>query len=146
MGAGFIHICKKCNKENWIYYGTGMLDYPSHYTDNNFDKLIELGKEEKLYNINKLQEFADLKNVCLRDDYKYDAYLCDNCHILHTKFRYTLVSNNRVFYPKYKCSYCNNFLRIKKKNQDYKIKCENCGNEDFQKDNPIDTLHMFLWD
>jgi len=66
-----------------------------------------------------------VKNVRLRDNYEHEAYLCDNCHILHTKFRYTLVPDNKVFYPKYKCSYCDNLLRIKKKNEDYKIKCTN---------------------
>ncbi len=144
MGTAFIHICQKCNTENWIYCGTGMLDYPVHYTDNDFKNLIELGKKEKLYNINKLLEFINLNNVCLSDNYEYYPYLCDNCHILHTKFRYTLISDNKVFYPKYKCSYCNNFLRRKKKNENYKIKCENCSNEEFKKD--LETLHMFLWD
>jgi len=91
-----------------------------------------------------LLEFINLNNVCLSDNYEYYPYLCDNCHILHTKFRYTLISDNKVFYPKYKCFYCNNFLRRKKKNENYKIKCENCSNEEFKKE--LETLHMFLWD
>lgn len=146
MGVGFTHICKKCNNENQIYFGIGFLDCPSYYTDNKFKNLIELGIEENLYNINKLKEFINLKNVRLRDNYERKAYLCNNCHILHTKFRYTLVSDNKVFNPKYKCSHCGNLLRIKKKNEDYKIKCKICGNEDFQKDVPIEMLNMYLWD
>ena len=141
MGTGLIHICKKCNKENPIYYGVGMQDFPSHYTDDNFKNLIELGKQEKLYNINKLLEFIKLNNVIIEDNYEHYAYICDNCHIIHNKFRYTLISGNKVFYPKYKCDYCGKLLRKKKNNEDYKLKCKYCGSEEFQKQ----TLYM-NWD
>lgn len=141
MGTGFIHICKKCNKENSIYYGVGMQDFPSHYTDDNFKNLIDLGRQQNLYNINKLLEFIKLKNVNLKDNYEHYAYICNNCRIIYNKFRYTLLSENKVFYPKYKCDYCNNFLRIKQENEDYKMKCKNCGSEDFKKE----TLYM-NWD
>ena len=142
MGNGFIKTCKKCNTENSIYYGVGMMDWPEYYTKDKYKNLIKLGEEEKLYNMDKLLQFVNLEKVSLKDNYGHDAYICNNCHLIHNKFRYTLVSaNNKVFHPKYKCDYCGKFLRLKKKSEDYKMKCKNCGSEEFKKE----TMYM-NWD
>ena len=132
MGYGVGYVCKKCKNEKMILYETGFFD--SSYEDNNFKNLIELGEIDKLQNINQLLNFIELKNVHIKHNYKHDAYICPKCKNIHNKFRYTLVSNNKRFIPKYKCDYCGSKLKIKKKNEDFIITCDECGSNKFEKD------------
>ena len=139
MGSGIGYICKRCKHEKEILYDKGFTDFG--YQDNNFKKLIEKGKEEQLQNINQLQKFIKLENVYLKDDYKHDEYICIKCKNIHNKFRYTLISNNKKFTPKYKCNYCGSKLKVKKENEDFVITCDKCGSTEFEKD-PI----IIMWD
>ncbi len=132
MGEAISYICKKCKKENTILYGIGFLDSPSYYDNNNFKNLINRSIEENIQNIDKLKNFVTLKDVHLRDGYGNDAYICPNCKTIANKFRYELVSNNKIFIPKYKCKYCGNTLRLKKENEEFNIICVRCGSKDFE--------------
>ena len=139
MGEGVGYICKKCKHEKTILYGIGFNDFA--YQDNNFKKLIEIGKKEELQNINQLLKFIKLENVYLKSNYKHDAYVCTKCKNIHNKFRYTLISNNNRFIPKYKCSYCGSNLKIKKENEDFTITCDKCGSTKFEKESKY-----IMWD
>ena len=141
MGNGYGYICKKCKKEKNILYGVGFLGYKEYYTENKFNELIEMGKEEKLKNIVNLEDFLKLENVSLKDGYGYDAYICPKCNFIDNKFRYILYSNNKIFIPKYSCKYCENDLRIKKSKEDFKLKCDFCGSTDFEKES-----YLINWD
>ena len=132
MGEGYGYICKKCKKEKSILYGIGFLGYKEHYTDNNFNELVEIGKEEKLKNLENLRKFLELENVDLKDGYGYDAYICPKCDFIDNKFRYILYSDNKKFIPKYSCKYCGNDLRIKHSKEDFKLLCDFCGSKDFE--------------
>ena len=113
MGYGIGFVCKKCKNVKEILYGVGFFDSPFSYSENNFNKLIERGINDNLDNLGKLQNFIKLENVYLKDNYENYAYICKNCKIIDNKFRYMLVSNNKRFIPKYRCKYCNNYLKIK---------------------------------
>ena len=132
MGYGVGYICQKCKHEKDFLCGVGFNDFG--YQDNNFKKLIEIGKKEQLQNINQLLNFIKLENVYLKSDYKHDVYVCTKCKNLHNKFRYTLISNNNRFIPKYKCNYCGNNLKIKKEQENFNITCDNCGSTKFEEE------------
>lgn len=141
MGEGIGYICKKCKKEKQILYGIGFFGYKQYYTEDNFKNLINIAREENLYNYNDFIEFINLKNVDINENYGYDAYICPKCKNIDNKFRYILFNQDKNFIPKYSCKFCDGILRIKKKNEDYKLKCDNCGCEEFEKE------PMFLnWD
>lgn len=134
MGYGFGYICKKCKFEKTISYGVGFLGYKEYYKEDKFKNLIDIAKEENLLNIDSLLDFTKLKNVDLKDNYGYDAYICPKCKNIDNKFRYTLYTSNKRFIPKYSCKYCKNILRVKKEKEDFKLKCDNCGSEEFEKE------------
>ena len=139
MGYGVTYICKKCKQEKMIFYGTGFDDY--NYQSNNFKKLVELGRQEHLQNLNQLLSFIKLENVYLKNNYRHDAYIWPKCKNIHNKFRYTLLANNNRFHPRYKCDYCGGNLRIKKEKEDFTITCDNCKNNNFEK-----TPTLLMWD
>ena len=141
MGIGFGYTCKKCGTRKNLFYGIGFLGYKEHYINNNFEELIDLGKQDKIRNIERLQEFVKQKNVDMKDGFGNDEYICTKCKCMDVKFRYTLTSDEKRFYPKYSCKYCGGSLKQKKIDDDFKLKCDECGSEEFEQ-----NRHMINWD
>ena len=134
MGQGFGYICKKCKNQKDILYGIGFLGYKEFYKEDKFKNLIDIAKEEKLNNLSDLIDFIKITNVDIKDGYGYDAYICPNCKRIDNKFRYSLFVDDKTFVPKYSCKYCGCDLRVKKEKEDFKLKCDKCGCEDFEKE------------
>ena len=140
MGIGFGYICKKCGAHKNLFYGVGFLGYKEYYMDNNYQELIDLAKRDKIRNNERLMEFIKAK-ADLKEGFGFDEYICTKCKCIDSKLRFVLTKDDKVYYPKYSCKYCNGSLKQRKLEEDYKIKCDECGSEEFEK-----TRHMINWD
>ena len=141
MGVGFGYVCKKCGAHKNLFYGIGFLGYKEYYLDNNFSELIDLGEKEKIRNLERLLNFIKLKNVDMREGFIFDEYICTKCRCIDSKFRYVLYTDKKSFYPKYSCKYCGGSMKQRKAEDDFKIKCDECGSEDFE-----EKHFMINWD
>ena len=141
MGIGFGYVCKKCGARKNMFYGVGFLGYKEHYTDNNFQELIYLAQKDNIRNLERLLDFVKLKNVDLKDGFGLEEYICTKCSCIDSKFRYVISSDNKRFYPKYSCKYCGGSLRLKRIDDDFKMKCDECGSEEFE-----EKRYMINWD
>ena len=77
------------------------------------------------------------------EDYSIDIYYCDNCKAVETKFFFSLVQNEKIYIPTYKCCFCENELRRIynaddsdnyddiEELQKLNILCKKCGGNDF---------------
>ena len=141
MGVGFGYVCKKCGARKNMFYGVGFLGYKEYYLDNNYKELLDLGKQDNLRNLERLLNFVKLKNVDMKEGFGLDEYICTKCKCVDTRLRYTLTANEKRFYPKYPCKYCNGSMRQKRVDDELKLKCDECGSEDFE-----DKHFMINWD
>ena len=66
--------------------------------------------------------------------YGYDAYVCPKCNFIDNKFRFMLSADKKRFVPKYSCNICGHDLRIRKNKEEFKLKCDYCGSEEFEKE------------
>ena len=147
--------CKNCNTETEFRFGFGGYIGPWYYSENNFKELLRIAKEEELCNLDELLEFIKLPDVELKF-VNSDAYICDKCGALHERYRFDLIAKDKKFIPKYKCDYCDGFLRdIKVDEEDGSLQesvnfiCPNCGHvETFESEDDLiqQSSNQVLWD
>lgn len=141
MGEGVGYFCKKCKAEKSMMYGIGFLGVKEFYTEKNFKELLEIGKNRNIKNYKKMVEFIKQKNVDMKDSYGNVEYICEECGITDMRFKFTLYTENRRFYPIYECSYCKGKLRQRKSKDPFKLKCDKCGSTEFEEE-----TDFILWD
>ena len=141
MGIGFGYVCKKCGARKNLFYGVGFLGYKEYYLENNYKELIDLGKKDEIRNLERLLDFVNLENVDMKEGFGLEEYICTKCNCLENKFRYTLMSDKKRFYPKYSCKYCGGSMKQRKADDVFKLKCDECGSEEFE-----DRHFMINWD
>ena len=141
MGIGYGFKCKKCGTSKNLFLGVGFFHYRDNLETDNFARLVEMGEESKILNLKELKDFVKLEGTKLEDGYGNEEYICEKCSFIDCKFHYELTNGKEKFTPKYKCKYCDGELRLKEIEEDFKVKCDNCGSTDFE------TRPMMLhWD
>lgn len=148
MGYGVGYICKKCNCDKKLYYGIGMIDNESHYSKNNFEELFHYCLDADIKNLMGLSKFIEFENVKFEEFSGRDTYICPKCKKVETRLNFKLRAQDREFIPLYNCKYiddndkyCGGVLKLKEENEDFILRCDFCGSEDFDMD-----FYEFDWD
>lgn len=131
MGNGSILKCHKCNKEYNLFLGNGMFSFCEEQLFDFTQKggnIIDRSKDNKILNLDELQQFLKLKDISINKNFGNECYYCDNCKNFEIRFYYYLKSGNKVFRPKYKCERCDSILNhTPKKNINYSHYCKKCN-------------------
>lgn len=140
MGEKILYLCTDCGNSFSIDFGIGMLFSPENLLDKNYKyNLLEVCKNENMYNFLELKEFFEKNDDLTIENYGYIPYICGNCKEIKSKFNFTLISQReqKEFKPIYICEKCGKNL-ISFSNEEIKnLSCPKCQSKNLKTENFI---------